>query len=158
MPNIMAKLELEPHLKLLELSSIQDHQTCGYLQKNANYHQLAISINISIAQRVQPIKQMDKNSTLPMVQVQLWDSLEKMLPLSLGLELKILSLVKLLNFKVFFNIFLGISFLASKFDGILGMAWPAISVDNLPLIFDLLYKQGRVEGNSFSFYLTKKAG
>jgi len=154
----MAKLELEPHLKLLELSSIQDHQTCGYLQKNANYHQLAISINISIAQRVQPIKQMDKNSTLPMVQVQLWDSLEKMLPLSLGLELKILSLVKLLNFKVFFNIFLGISFLASKFDGILGMAWPAISVDNLPLIFDLLYKQGRVEGNSFSFYLTKKAG
>lgn len=38
------------------------------------------------------------------------------------------------------------------------MAWPSISVDNLPLIFDLLYKQGRVEGNSFSFYLTKKAG
>jgi cathepsin D len=55
-------------------------------------------------------------------------------------------------------IYLGVSFLASKFDGILGMAWPAISVDNLPLIFDLLYKQGRVEGNSFSFYLTKKAG
>jgi cathepsin D len=38
------------------------------------------------------------------------------------------------------------------------MAWPAISVDNLPLIFDLLYKQGRVQDNSFSFYLTKKAG
>lgn len=36
------------------------------------------------------------------------------------------------------------------------MAWPSISVDNLPLIFDLLYKQGRVDGNSFSFYLTKK--
>ncbi len=52
----------------------------------------------------------------------------------------------------------GVSFLASKFDGILGMAWPSISVDNMPLIFDLLYKQGRVEGNSFSFYLTKKAG
>ncbi len=40
----------------------------------------------------------------------------------------------------------------------MGMAWPSISVDNMPLIFDLLYKQGRVEGNSFSFYLTKKAG
>lgn len=50
------------------------------------------------------------------------------------------------------------SFLASKFDGILGMAWPAISVDHLELIFDLLVKQGKVEGNSFSFYLTKKAG
>ena len=38
------------------------------------------------------------------------------------------------------------------------MAWPSISVDNLPLIFDLLYQQKRVEGNSFSFYLTKKPG
>lgn len=38
------------------------------------------------------------------------------------------------------------------------MAWPAISVQNCPLIFDLLFKQGRVEGNSFSFFLTKKAG
>ena len=52
----------------------------------------------------------------------------------------------------------GVSFLASKFDGILGMAWPAISVNGLPLIFDLLYKQGKVEGNSFSFYLTKVPG
>lgn len=38
------------------------------------------------------------------------------------------------------------------------MAWQSISVDNMPLIFDLLYKQGRLDGNSFSFYLTKKAG
>jgi cathepsin D len=52
----------------------------------------------------------------------------------------------------------GISFVASKFDGIMGMAWPAISVQGCPLIFDLLYKQGQVEGNSFSFYLTKTAG
>lgn len=52
----------------------------------------------------------------------------------------------------------GISFIASKFDGILGMAWPAISVEHCPLIFDLLYQQGQVSGNSFSFYLTKKAG
>jgi len=52
----------------------------------------------------------------------------------------------------------GISFLASKFDGILGMAWPSISVNGLPLIFDLLVKQGQVEGNSFSFYLTKVPG
>lgn len=52
----------------------------------------------------------------------------------------------------------GVSFLASKFDGILGMAWPAISVNNLPLIFDLLVNQSQVDGNSFSFYLTKVAG
>lgn len=52
----------------------------------------------------------------------------------------------------------GISFLASKFDGILGMAWPAISVNGLPLIFDLLVQQGQVESNSFSFYLTRTAG
>lgn len=48
--------------------------------------------------------------------------------------------------------------MASKFDGILGMGWDTISVDNLPLIFDLLVKQKQVEGNSFSFYLTKVAG
>ncbi len=52
----------------------------------------------------------------------------------------------------------GISFIAAKFDGILGMGWPAISVERCPLIFDLLYKQGQVSSNSFSFYLTKKAG
>jgi cathepsin D len=46
--------------------------------------------------------------------------------------------------KVKFLFIKGISFLASKFDGIMGMAWPAISVNNMPLIFDLLYKQGRV--------------
>jgi hypothetical protein len=38
------------------------------------------------------------------------------------------------------------------------MAWPSISVNGLPLIFDLLVKQGQVTSNSFSFYLTKKAG
>lgn len=38
------------------------------------------------------------------------------------------------------------------------MAWPAISVNKLPLIFDLLVDQKQVEGNSFSFYLTKVAG
>ena len=38
------------------------------------------------------------------------------------------------------------------------MAWPAISVDEQPLIFDLLFQQGLVESNSFSFYLTKVAG
>lgn len=38
------------------------------------------------------------------------------------------------------------------------MAWPSISVNGLPLIFDLLYKQGQLTGNSFSFYLTRVPG
>ena len=38
------------------------------------------------------------------------------------------------------------------------MAWPRISVNGMPLIFDLLYKQKKVDGNSFSFYLTKTPG
>ena len=38
------------------------------------------------------------------------------------------------------------------------MAWRSISVLDLPVIFDLLYEQKQVDGNSFSFYLTKVAG
>lgn len=34
----------------------------------------------------------------------------------------------------------GISFIVSHFDGILGMAWRRISVDNLPTVFDLMYE------------------
>ena len=35
----------------------------------------------------------------------------------------------------------GFSFIASKFDGILGMAWRSISIDNIPPVFDVLYEQ-----------------
>lgn len=38
------------------------------------------------------------------------------------------------------------------------MAWPAISVNKLPLIFDLLVEQKQLDSNSFSFYLTRVAG
>eukprot|EP00178_Gracilaria_changii_P027682 TRINITY_DN9044_c0_g1_i1.p1 TRINITY_DN9044_c0_g1~~TRINITY_DN9044_c0_g1_i1.p1 ORF type:complete len:206 (+),score=26.22 TRINITY_DN9044_c0_g1_i1:567-1184(+) len=38
------------------------------------------------------------------------------------------------------------------------MAWRSISVLDLPVIFDLLWEQKQVQGNSFSFYLTKTAG
>lgn len=47
------------------------------------------------------------------------------------------------------------SFIASKFDGILGMAWKQISVDNLPTVFDLMYEEKKIDTNSFSFYLTQ---
>lgn len=50
----------------------------------------------------------------------------------------------------------GISFLATKYDGVLGLGWSSLSVAGMPPIFDLLYQQGKLEGNSFSFYLTKK--
>lgn len=36
----------------------------------------------------------------------------------------------------------GISFLASKFDGILGMAFSAISVDNITPVFQMLMQEG----------------
>jgi len=52
----------------------------------------------------------------------------------------------------------GLSFSVSKFDGILGMGWPAISVDNVTPIFMELWNQGSVQDNSFAFYLTPKAG
>lgn len=52
----------------------------------------------------------------------------------------------------------GISFLAAKFDGIFGMAWPSMSVVGMPLIFDILYQQGKIANNSFSMFFTKNPG
>lgn len=52
---------------------------------------------------------------------------------------------------------LSFNFAPAKFDGILGMAWQKISVDNLPTVFDLTVKQSKVTTPSFSFFLTNKA-
>lgn len=52
----------------------------------------------------------------------------------------------------------GLSFLASKFDGILGMAFSAISIDNIPPVFQVLMDEGKVQDGSFAFFLTDKAG
>ena len=52
----------------------------------------------------------------------------------------------------------GISFVASKFDGILGLAWKGIAADDISPIFMLMYEQNLIEDNSFSFYLSKTAG
>ena len=43
-------------------------------------------------------------------------------------------------------------------DGILGMAFSTISIRGEPTVFDLLVKQGKVQDNSFSFYLTRNPG
>lgn len=158
MLNTMDKSELELLLNPSVLYSIQDHQIFGCPQKNADYHLLAIFTNTSIVIKAPAMFLMVPNSTSPMDQVLLQDSSDKIQSVWLEFMPTMLFLVKLQPLLVHFYHNIGISFLASRFDGILGMAWPSISIDHCPLIFDLLYKQGQVDGNSFSFYLTKKAG
>ena len=48
---------------------------------------------------------------------------------------------------------LGAAYKLGKFDGILGMAFPLLSVNSVPTAFENLYSQGLVEENLFAFYL-----
>lgn len=49
----------------------------------------------------------------------------------------------------------GLTFLFSKFDGILGLGWSALANADVPPFFSSLYSQGFISDNSFSIYLSK---
>lgn len=53
---------------------------------------------------------------------------------------------------------LGAAYSLGKFDGILGMGWPSISVGKLPTWFQTMQKQGVVDKGVFQFYFPNSNG
>lgn len=49
----------------------------------------------------------------------------------------------------------GLTFIAAKFDGILGMGWPSIAVDNINPVFQNMVAQQLVASPVFGFYLSR---
>eukprot|EP00238_Polyblepharides_amylifera_P006249 CAMPEP_0196579632 /NCGR_PEP_ID=MMETSP1081-20130531/23796_1 /TAXON_ID=36882 /ORGANISM="Pyramimonas amylifera, Strain CCMP720" /LENGTH=414 /DNA_ID=CAMNT_0041899271 /DNA_START=125 /DNA_END=1369 /DNA_ORIENTATION=+ len=52
----------------------------------------------------------------------------------------------------------GLAFLAGRFDGILGLGFPAISVNHVPPVFNMMMAQGLVKEPVFAFWLSRVAG
>jgi len=53
---------------------------------------------------------------------------------------------------------LGLAYKIGKFDGILGLAFPILSVNKVPTMFECMVQQGLVDKAEFSFYLGKESG
>jgi hypothetical protein len=53
---------------------------------------------------------------------------------------------------------LGLAFAVGKFDGILGLGWPRISVDGILPVFPTAVAQGLIQSPVFAFYLGKADG
>lgn len=53
---------------------------------------------------------------------------------------------------------LGLAYKIGKFDGILGLAFPILSVNHVPTVFEQMFAQGLVAKNEFSFYLGTESG
>lgn len=49
----------------------------------------------------------------------------------------------------------GLAFVFAKFDGILGMGFPELAVNNVQPVFDTLVKQGKVDRPIFAFWLNR---
>lgn len=53
---------------------------------------------------------------------------------------------------------LGLAYKLGKFDGILGLAFPILSQNKAPTVFENMFTQGDIDANVFSFYLGKESG